>query len=266
MKILFWNLKQQNLVKETAELVHEENIDFMAFSEASNAFVEELINILKSDYDQVFYFHETPGCDRIKVVTKLKLNEVMLLNQHKYFSLMLIMGNKRPLIVGMVHLPSKRYHEPDEIRRASEILYISILNEEEIHDVNDSLIFGDFNVDPFEMPMVSFTGMCATNHRDCISREIVTRAGEAKRVFYNPMWSLYSAFGQKPGTHKYDRYGEDVICWHFVDQVIIRPSLIDAFKFNSLKVLNGTTGHKYTNKNGLPNLSDHLPITCEVEL
>ena len=266
MKILFWNLNNQNLVHETAELVHTEHIDFMAFSETNVEFVEKIINILELNYNKVFYFHETPGCNRIKVVSTLKFNEIMLLNQHKYYSLMLLNGNERPLIIGMVHFPSKRYHSPDEIRRAFEILHTSISHEEEIHGVNDSLIVGDFNVDPFEMPMVSFTGMCATNATDCIARDIVTRAEEGKRLFYNPMWSLYSVFAQRPGTHKYSRFGEDVIRWHFVDQVIIRPSLIDAFKFNSLKLISGTKVHKYTNKNGVPNLSDHLPIACEVEL
>ncbi len=266
MKILFWNLNNQNLVYETTELIHSENIDFMVFSETTVEFVEEVINIFKLNYHKVFYFHETPGCDRIKVISTLKLNEIKLLNQHKYYSLMLLNGKERRLILGMVHFPSKRYHSPDESRRAFEILHRAISREEETHRVNDSLIVGDFNVDPFEMPMVSFTGMCATNAKDSLALDTVKRATEEKRLFFNPMWSLYSVFDQTPGTHKYDRLGEDVIKWHFVDQVIIRPSLIDAFKFNSLKVISGTKAYNYTNKNGVPILSDHLPISCEVEL
>ena len=70
---------------------------------------------------------------------------------------------------------------------------------------------------------------------------------------------------ERPGTHRYVRLGEDVVSWHFLDQVIIRPSVVDKFKFESLRLCYGTENYSYLNSNHAPTLSDHLPIMCELE-
>ncbi len=148
----------------------------------------------------------------------------------------------------------KRIHMSDHIG----------LIEEKLHSIVNSMLIGDFNVDPFEMPMISFSGMSATNGLACSRREEVTRAGEKTKLFYNPMWTLYSPYKDRPGSHRYSRLGEDVVSWHFLDQVIIRPTLIDSFKFESLKLINGTENYNYLNRNQTPYLSDHLPLMCEI--
>ncbi|WP_320153152.1 hypothetical protein [uncultured Tolumonas sp.] len=114
--------------------------------------------------------------------------------------------------------------------------------------------------------MISFYGMGASNGIDCSQRDTITCSGESNRLFYNPMWTLYSSNKDFPGTHKYARTGEDVVSWHFLDQVIIRPSLIEKFSFDSLSIITNTTQYKFTNKNNKPSLSDHLPIKCELAL
>jgi len=265
VKILFWNTQKKPLASEITELIAEEDCDIAAFCETDEKTVVDAIGALEIQHNRTYLFQTTPGCDRIKVILKKEINGITLLNQHKYFSLMKLTKPGKELIIGFVHLPSKMHHSLDEIRRASELLNCQIQEEEAAHGINDSLIMGDFNVDPFEMPMISFTGMSATNSIDCMNKDVITRAEESKRLFYNPMWSLYSSHSERPGSHKFRRFGEDVINWHFLDQVIIRPSLINKFDFKALKLIFNTTSFMFTNRNGRPVASDHLPISCEVE-
>lgn len=264
--MVFWNLNNCALVEEVAELVVEQDCHLVALSEADVECVEMIIETLSTKYKAVYRYQETPGCDRIRLIVNERYSDVELLNQHRYYSLIKITGRDKGLIIGLVHLPSKLHHAPDEIRAAAEILHRHISEEEERYEMEDSMVVGDFNIDPFEMPMISFSGMCATNAKDSSIRDRITRAGQKRRLFYNPMWALYSAYGEKPGSYRYDRLGEDVVGWHFLDQVIIRPSLIEAFRFDALKLICGTSTYKFVNQNGVPTSSDHLPIACEVEI
>lgn len=265
MKFLFWNLQNKPLIEEAAELVIESKCDICAFSEISDGTLDNVVKLLFKKYKIECSPYLTPGCDRIKIIIIGRDENISLLNQHKYYSLIKISKNDHNLIAGFVHFPSKLHHSPDELRRASEILRKQLILEENLHAIADSLIMGDFNVDPFEMPMVSFSGMSATNGIDCSRREKVTRGGEDTRLFYNPMWTLYSSYKDRPGGYKYSRLGEDVVSWHFLDQVLIRPTLIDTFMFESLRLINGTENYNYLNTNQAPSLSDHLPLMCEIE-
>jgi hypothetical protein len=266
MKFLFWNTQKKQLVNETAELIVESGCIICGFSEINDITLENITRLLVNEYNVECSRFPTPGCDRIKLLIVGQTVDILLLNQHRYYSLIKISRNNQKLIVGFVHFPSKLHHSADELRRASEVLRDQVVYEENRHKISQSLIIGDFNVDPFEMPMISFSGMGATNGLACSRRMEVTRAGEKARLFYNPMWTLYSAYKDRPGSHRYSRLGEDVVSWHFLDQVIIRPTLIDNFKFESLKLIERTTNYNYLNVNKSPSLSDHLPLMCAIEL
>ncbi|MDA3788991.1 MAG: hypothetical protein PF503_10945 [Desulfobacula sp.] len=265
MKFLFWNMKNRPLVKEVAELIIESKCDICTFSEITDETLDQVTKLLFEKYNIEYYRYPTPGCERVKLIVTGQVEKISLLNQHKYYSLIKICRDNQKLIIGFVHFPSKFHHHPDELRRASEILRNQIFIEEKKHAINDSMVMGDFNVDPFEKPMVSFSGMGATNGIACSRREMVTRSGESNRLFYNPMWTLYSSYKDRPGSHRYNRLGEDVVSWHFLDQVLIRPTLIDKFKFEALMLIKGTKNYNYLNANQSPNLSDHLPLMCEIE-
>ncbi len=264
MKLLFWNINNKSLTNEVAELILESNCDICAFAEMGDETYKGIINNLQESNNIDCYPYPTPGCDRIKIIIAGQVDEISLLNQHKYYSLIKVRKNEHEFILGFVHFPSKFHHSLDELRRASETLCDQIIFEEKMHSIADSIIIGDFNVDPFEMPMVSFSGMGATNGLACSNREEVTRGGEKTRLFYNPMWTLYSLYKDRPGTHRYSRLGEDVVSWHFLDQVVIRPTLIDNFQLESLKMVKGTENYNYLNNNQTPVMSDHLPLSCEL--
>jgi hypothetical protein len=266
MKFLFWNIQKNSLINEIVELIKESNCSVYAFAESTDQIIEEVIKTLVSEFNIECHLFPNPGCDKIKIVVVGQIENISLLNQSKHYSLIKISKKNDELIIGFVHFPSKLHHTLEQLRRISEKFRTQILAEEQSHATNNSMVMGDFNVDPFEMPMVAFHGMAATNGIACSQRELVTCDGEENRLFYNPMWTLYSSYRDRPGSHRYIRTGEDVVSWHFLDQVLIRSTLINRFKFESLSLIKNTTNFNYLNSNHTPNLSDHLPLMCEIDI
>ena len=268
MKFLFWNIQKKPLTAQITELILESKCHLYAFAEASDETIEAVIEQLQSKYNTRCSLLPTPGCDKIKLIVLdplSSLSHISLLNQSKDFSLIKIDLPGLALIVGFVHLPAKLHRTPEQSRRACERLRDQIVEEEEIHGTDNSIVIGDFNVNPFEMPMISFTGMVATNGIACSQRDTIICDGESQRLFYNPMWTLYADHKERPGSHKYIRTGEDVVSWHFLDQVIMRPTLINHFNFDALTLIKKTENYYLTNSRHIPDPSDHLPLICEFE-
>ncbi|WP_214660176.1 hypothetical protein, partial [Vibrio anguillarum] len=207
----------------------------------------------------------TPGCDRIKTFRSCEY-EFELSHQGHHFSLLKLNVGDALTICGFVHLPSRRYHSEEQIMAVFRTLYHELSQEEENSRTTRTILVGDFNNNPFDKPMVSFYGMACTNGIDCSKRTHVTSVGESKSLFYNPMWSLYSTMKDKPGGHKYSRLEDDVVSWHMLDQVIMRPSMVEYFDFDELKIVDSTLLGTLVNRNGKPSLSDHLPLVCKFNL
>lgn len=265
MKLLFWNLQKKQVDSEILELVVEQEPEFAAFAEGSGIDIENIIGKLKSDFDKDYEHVENPGCDKIIILKQVCLN-ISLMNQNKDYSLISLSNNEETYLLGFVHLPSKLHQTEEQQRRACERLYNQIRNEEVTNDISNSIVIGDFNINPFESPMISFSGLAATNGIDCSQRDSIVSDGETKKLFFNPMWTLYSEYKDRPGSHRYIKTGVSVNSWHFLDQVIIRPSLIEQFDFDELKFITSTSNHALVNGSGKPTISDHLPLVCKFNI
>jgi len=267
MKFIFWNINKNPLVDEIAELVEESKCDIAAFAETDEETMKKVIISLKEEYKIDCSLYQPPGCDRIKIIVIGCVN-ISLLSHGSYFSLVKIKGDNRELIAGFVNFPSKLHRSLDSLRGLLEKFHNQIIVEEVRCNIQGSMVMGDFNVNPFEMPMISLLGMGATNGQYCSQRNKVTSDDVSKRLFYNPMWTLYAEHKERPGGYRYLDTQNHVLTWHFLDQVIIRPSLIEYFNFDSLQVIKKTSTVHYLNNRQSPdkNISDHLPLMCEVEI
>lgn len=265
MKFIFWNINKNPLVDEIAELVEESRCDIAAFAEADKETINQVIDRLKEKYQIDCSLYENPGCDRIKIIV-IGQPEISLLNQNSYFSLIKIKGANRALIVGFVHFPSQKHCGLDALGDMCARFRSQIVVEEDRCNIQDSMVMGDFNVNPFEQPMISFRSMGATNGQDCNQRGAITSYEVSNKLFYNPMWTLYATHKERPGGYRYPNTQNHVLTWHFLDQVIIRPSLIEHFNFESLQLIKATSTVNYLNNNQFPTISDHFPLMCEVEI
>ena len=129
------------------------------------------------------------------------------------------------------------------------------------------LIIGDFNVNPFESPMVNYDGMSATN----TTRFNVIKKfrGRDNHIYYNPTWKLYLD-NEFPGTFLKKRPSNsvfDVIDHHYLDQVILSFKLKENLISENINTLKKTPEYEFCDsiRNKIL-ISDHLPLKYEFEL
>lgn len=85
---------------------------------------------------------------------------------------------------------------------------------------------------------------------------------QEREFFYNPSWRLFTNGSLTPsGTYWYGESSHAAQFWHVFDQVLIRPSLIDAFEESRFGIVS-LAGKRSLLRTGTgrPAASDHLPI------
>lgn len=172
---------------------------------------------------------------------------------------LLVPGGLR-LLLAFVHFPSKLFMTDDDQMVESQIFKQEIeMSEKECNNYN-TMVIGDFNMNPFEKPMATASAIhsipCSLTAKE-IKRVV---KGREYTMFYNPMWNLFGDSDNKPGTYYYKKSTHLVYFWNMFDQVIIRPTLIDKFKSESLEIISKAGRISFVDKNHRPCLSDHLPI------
>lgn len=260
MKILFWNTHQnENINDILSQLVIENNASIIVLAEYS-AKIEELI-VRLSRYGATMKQYAT-CCERIKLLGSVDCVDLKLDDSH--YTIQIINGKD---ILCCVHLNSK-------IQSGHEG-YREILIDRIVHDIqntereigtNNSIVVGDFNINPYEASCIDaryFHSIPVCSEAERGSRTI---AGNEYHMFYNPMWNLFGDFQKPYGTYYYNTGSTKNTYWNIFDQVIIRPTLKTRFLKDSLKILTETTTRYLLDTNGHPdkNISDHLPIIFEI--
>lgn len=117
-----------------------------------------------------------------------------------------------------------------------------------------TVVFGDFNMNPFEFGVVDARGLNAVMTREIAARKTRTVDAGAYPFFYNPMWSCFgdstheahppgSPAHEPAGTCYYPAAESKWYYWNMFDQVLLRPDLLPCFRSEDLKieVTDGTT-------------------------
>ena len=263
MKYLFWNThKNKNINSILCDLIIENRISVAVLAEYS-ADIGDLIYLLHT-YGMTMQQVPTVGCDRIHVIGETGLHIEPQLQTDRS-SIQII---KEDTILCCVHLNSQIYLDNIE-RREIDIEQIvgDILNLEEEMCTKNTIIVGDFNVNPYDKSCVSaryFHGIPI--YKEAI-RESRTIAGKEFYMFYNPMWNFLGDFHEPYGTYYHSSSDTINPYWNVYDQVIIRPALRKQFVDSSLKIITETARTSLLDRNKHPdhNISDHLPITFEIK-
>jgi hypothetical protein len=125
-------------------------------------------------------------------------------------------------------------------------------------------------MNPFEDGLISSGGFHAVMSRMVAGKKKRTVMDDEFKFFYNPMWSLFGESTHRPpGT--YYHYSSEPLeyFWHILDQVLIRPDLLDRFDDKDVEILQSAGGTSLITEEGIPDdriASDHLPLLFKLTL
>jgi exonuclease III len=261
MKIIYWNTNNIQELHQILDICDSENPDVFFLSEIDDDILIRDTKIL----DKTNYSHfPNPGSSRVRILIKNGI-DVELGIQNKYYT-----NIKLPeleLDVISLHLPSQMWQHFDALKEFIRDFRIDIDQNIGLPNERRILLIGDFNVSPFEKPMIDFDGFSATNSTN--ARESITHLGKHKSLYYNPTWKLYTN-SHFPGTKHFKRpsgSSYDILEHHFLDQVVISTKLSIDLKKEEIKVIEQSPKYLYYNKGSNVILeSDHLPLSYEISI
>ena len=171
------------------------------------------------------------------------------------------------ILVSVVHLPSKLHGS--DYGRTGFAREIARNIEQAEADIGHSrtLLLGDLNMNPYEPGVVGAWELNATLTRAQASLATRTVHGHERPYFYNPMWGL---LGDRtpgpPGTYYTSSPSLELPHWQTLDQVLLRPSLIDCR--HDVSIVHDLPDIPLLDAKGRPNatqLSDHLPLLLDLD-
>lgn len=271
IRFLFWNINRKPLQHRLARLARYHDVDVVALAECVLSPAEVLASLNGGAGEP---YRETMSLlDTIAVYTRLPRQALHTIQDDPASRITIRRvdkGRQKDFLLVVAHFPSKLYWSNEsQVQPCAELAHV-IRRWEERLGHSRTVLLGDLNMNPFETGIVASYGLHATMARSVADREMRTVLGREYPFFYNPMWGHFGdALDGPPGTY-YDSRAEAVTYfWNVFDQVLIRPSLLGAFRNETLKILDTDGAESLRTAGGLPDHSsgsDHLPIIFELDL
>ena len=273
IRFLYWNInnKPSSFLSEIKKIAS--NIDVLLLvenNEIEDSIIEQELGLYKIKYK--ISFNETEYTP--KFYSKFQNDEleyIGITTSKRLVFTSLKLQNSDEILIGGIHFPSKLNYEDLsqlEIVRG----YVQEIEEIEMMKNNKkTLIFGDFNMNPFESGMVELSAFNATLS-EVEAKKISKRFHYRKyNYFYNPMWSFMgdrnylSGERKQPGSY----YHSKSPYWNMYDKVIMRPEIIDIFDFSSIRIIDSLGTEKLVDDDYIikkDTYSDHLPLSFQIKL
>ncbi|MDR4954008.1 hypothetical protein REB14_17650 [Chryseobacterium sp. ES2] len=262
MKLIFWNTKKINNFRIIMSILNDESPDFLFLAE----FNYNELNPYISELNSINYEHFlNPGCDKILIIKKKEIVDIDLSLQHTDYSAIYI--KSIDIYIISVHMPSQLNYGLDALKHNLSEFKFQFENHIGNSEQKSILLIGDFNVNPFESPIVNYDGLSATNTTNFSAIKVFR--GQENHIYYNPTWKLYTNINF-PGTFRKTRPSNssfDVIDHHYLDQVIISHKFLKRINNEQINTVLQTTEFNIFDLtlNKIIH-SDHLPIKYEFQL
>lgn len=260
MNFLFWNVNKKNLDKVIVDLVIENDIDVLILAE----YEEDITGLLKefSHNNKLMHnYTNLPKRDRLKIFTKIPESRIKRVEDgHHYLALMIPHDELGYITLFAVHFFSKLHrNDPDFLMKS--IKFSSTVTEiEERVNLKNTILCGDFNMNPFEEGLTISGGMHAFPTKIEAKKGKRTIDFEEYEMFYNPMWKFIGE-DESLGTYYHSNPDSGGLYWNIFDQVIVRPNLID--NLENLNIIKETNNDILATDEKIL-ISDHLPIKFSI--
>ncbi|MDN3365489.1 hypothetical protein QU577_27490 [Priestia megaterium] len=260
MNCLFWNVgRKPDINQYLFDVVSEYKIDLLVLAEYKGD-KNELLSML-SETEHARYHVPQIGCTRIHIFSVNTPAQITPIQDTSHYTILRIPHSNLGLLTfAFVHFPSKLHTEEIDYLEESRILKNNIEEAEKSVESKLTVVAGDFNMNPFDKGMMMSTGLHSFPTKDEVKRGERTINGRSYTMFYNPMWNFFGDKDTPFGTYHYKSSHHKTLYWNVFDQVLVRPSLSENISSSDIKILTQINQKSLINKNGKPNVSDHLPL------
>lgn len=265
MNIVFWNLNNQIRAMEVVALFDLYNCDIAVFAEYADEDAVILAGLQVRGIHCCFL--PTVGCRRIKILVRSELDSFSVKRESERYTFREYSApGKIPTLFCMIHFQSKLHMNNEE--QLVEAGYLKSEIEEVESEVGhgNTIVFGDFNMNPFDAGMYFANAMNSVPCKHVAKSGARNIQGREHSFFYNPSWNLLGDRNEAPGSYYYGGGAYSRMHWNILDQIIMRPIISDRLDNNSLRVLTSIGADSLLSAMKRPRLSDHLPLFFSINL
>jgi hypothetical protein len=270
--VLFWNIAKKCSYEIIDEATKSLNPDFLIIAEDCLN-TNELLVTLNTNSKKVYQF-----CSKnergISIFTSRHFTEFSVLKSNSPYLLPIEIdfNSRKTLLIG-IHLPSKLRTDNNERQFIGRKTIKEITRLENECGHKNTVLVGDFNMNPFEDGMVEVDAFNAVMSVDIAKKGSRRYLGRVYEYFYNPMWGHFGDISNSPsGTYFYSASDyKNKYYWNIFDQVLVRPEIIDNFDLNSLSIIESFGNERKINlltrhRSIKIDKSDHLPLYFTIKL
>ncbi|MFZ2452212.1 MAG: hypothetical protein WAW36_17020 [Methylovulum miyakonense] len=266
MNLLFWNINKQPLSAELKWLCDCYNVDILILAENTMSDAT-LLPVLNENNNRTYIAPFNPSA---KISFYTRIHDFELVHDNGYWGS--IRKITHPIGVEIllvaVHIQSKLHMIESEQAAISTRIALEIDKREQEQGHTNTIVIGDFNMNPFETGLVSADGFHAVMDKQIALKQSRKVSGEERKFFYNPMWSRLGDDSHGcPGTYFHQSSKIINHFWNTLDQVLLRPSLLRCFDPDKLKVIDEIKSTSLINNGKISTqFSDHLPLLTKLDL
>lgn len=269
MNVLYWNVQRKQLDGLAVHMVQEHDVDLLMLVERAGD-GHGLLRPLRG----VGPFEQIPSHQRFAVYGRFEsrcmVRVVPPMQNARADYWRLERDGHVDLNLALVHGLDVRNNSRGKRRLFFERVARNVSWLESDAGHRRTVVLGDFNANPFDGAVAGATGLHAIRVKEVHGRTHRRVLGEDHEFFYNPMWGCYrGSTDSPPASYYYYNYEEYELFWHMVDQLVLRPELLDRFPEDRLRILTRAGPVSLVTERGLPdetNASDHLPVLFRLNL
>lgn len=271
--VLFWNLhKNPNVLDHLPCLAKHHRVDVFLLAEIPDD-VQTVIDKLNI---KISHIYRDVSNETTKVVAITRLGEEAI--SHRFsgyrerldvWSITAPQLKSKEILLAGVHLPSKSGGNTETAQfSAAKNMMMDLASIEDKYGHQNTILVGDFNMNPYDPGMTSVDAVHGLMTRSLAEKPDREYLGKTWRRFYNPMWGLFGDRTPGPAGGYFWRSSVPTNThWSMLDQVLVRPGLIDSF--HDLTILNHDGEHSLVGADGTPDrnlFSDHLPLLFQIDV
>lgn len=264
MKYLFWNVGTRddiNAYLESLIITYLPNIIALAEYHSNG---NMLCNRLRTRGHSYYYI--PPIGSRLSIFSTIPRNKIFHADDARHYTVKIFpYSHQEDHITVFLHLPSKLYDDPERVKSIVRTMKQDVKSLSERTNTKNILYIGDFNMNPFETPMLSASEFHAVSSREIASGRQRILDGQSYEYLYNPMWNLLGDAVLPEGTYFYKAPGYIANYWNIFDQFLVSASLVKDVDINSIEIITRTSQINLANRNGKPCISDHFPLFFELK-